>query len=233
MRQQLPVHLLHLHCIEQQPAVPVVANSHRLPPPEKLHALLLGVLVLEVESGNFVLAAPIEQIHGLRAQPRAALAASIAVFPAPTTTTVPCSSRRWPVLYAAISSSAFITPSASSPGMLSRCIAPRPKPRKMKSNSFSSASSAAAESLHAATELHAQRADQLHLTQAVGGAQFVFGHAIGIQSARQRAALDDGGPRALPAQLRRAGQRCRTAANACHAQAARSRRGRRRRSPDA
>ena len=39
---------------------------------------------------------------------------------------------------------------------------------------------------HRLAKFHAQRADHFHFAQAVLRAQFVFGHAIGIQSAGER-----------------------------------------------
>ena len=66
--QQFMIYLLHLHSIEQQATVLARANSERLPAPQKLHAFLLGVFVLEVEGRHVVLAAAIEKIDGLRAQ---------------------------------------------------------------------------------------------------------------------------------------------------------------------
>ncbi len=50
-------------------------------------------------------------------------------------------------------------------------------------------------------ELHAHPADQVHFAQAVGGAQFVLGHAVGIEAARERAIVEDGHRRAMAAQL--------------------------------
>ncbi len=75
--------------------------------------------------------------------------------------------------------------------------------------------------VHSAPELHAQPPDHLHLAHAVCGAQLVLRHAISVQPARQFAPLDHRRPRALAAQLRRARQRRRPAANARHAQLAR------------
>ena len=87
----------------------------------------------------------------------------------------------------------------------------------MKSNSCSSSSrSRCGVDLRAVAELDAHAANHLDLAQAVGGAQFVLGNAVGVQAAGQRAALDDRGLNALPAQLRRAGQRRGTGADAGH-----------------
>ena len=73
----------------------------------------------------------------------------------------------------------------------------------------------------AEAELDAHAANHLDFAQAVGGAQLVFGHAVGIQAAGQRAALEDGGRRALAAELGGTGQRRRAAADAGDAQVAR------------
>ena len=128
---QRHAHLLHLHGIEQQAPVSVGPDGQRNAPPQELHALLLGMLIFKAERGHVALAAAIEHVHGLAPRRRAALAASMAVLPPPTTTTVPSMSCSRPVLYAAISSSAFITPFV----VLARecpAAAWRPAPRREK-----------------------------------------------------------------------------------------------------
>src|SRR5712691_4006911 len=66
-----------------------------------------------------------------------AVAASMAVFPAPTTITRP-PTFAVPVLYSEMKRSASTTPARFSPGTPSDCVGPRPTPRKMASNSCSS-----------------------------------------------------------------------------------------------
>ncbi len=68
--------------------------------------------------------------------------------------------------------------------------------------------------LRAGAKLHAEVADQLDLAHAGAGRQLVFGHAVGVQPARQRAPLEDGDSETALAQLRRAGQRGRSGADA-------------------
>src|SRR5712691_3271473 len=66
-----------------------------------------------------------------------AVAASMAVFPAPTTITRP-PTFAVPVLYSEMKRSASTTPARFSPGTPSDCVGPSPTPRKMASNSCSS-----------------------------------------------------------------------------------------------
>ncbi len=144
-RQQALSTSLHLHRIEQQRPCSSVRMASGWRRHRNCTPSCLAVLVFEVE-GRHVAARRGDR--GDRPSPRpgrrAALAASMAVLPAPTTTTVPVSSRRSArSCTRQMSSSAFITPLASSPGIFSRCMAPRPTPRKIKSNSSSSAASVA------------------------------------------------------------------------------------------
>ena len=63
-------------------------------------------------------------------------------------------------------------------------------------------------------ELDAHRADHVDFAEAVGGTQFVLGDAVGVESAGQRAIVEDGDGGAVAAEFGGAGERCRSAADA-------------------
>ena len=63
-------------------------------------------------------------------------------------------------------------------------------------------------------ELDAHRADHFDFAEAVGGTQFVLGDAVGVESAGQRAIVEDGDAGAVAAQFGGAGERCRSTAHA-------------------
>ena len=80
---------------------------------------------------------------------------------------------------------------------------------KMASNSRSSCVEGDVGADFGLAELHAHRADHFDFAEAVGGAEFVLGDAVGIESAGQRAVVEDGDAGAVAAQFGGAGERCR------------------------
>ena len=85
---------------------------------------------------------------------------------------------------------------------------------KMKSNSRSSCSRETVAADFGLAEFHAHGAHHFDFAEAVGGAQFVLGDAVGIESAGQRAIVEDGDAGAVAAQFGGAGERRGTAADA-------------------
>ncbi len=63
-------------------------------------------------------------------------------------------------------------------------------------------------------EFDSQRADQLDFAKAVGGAELVFGDAVGVQAAREGRALEDGHLKSALPQLGCAGERSGAGADA-------------------
>ena len=85
-------------------------------------------------------------------------------------------------------SSALMTPRSSSPGIPSLCIAPKADAEEDAVElAFQCGERAALVDGGAEAKLDAQRANHFDFAQAVGGAQLVFGDAIGIQAAGKRA----------------------------------------------
>src|SRR5579862_9314751 len=66
----------------------------------------------------------------------------------------------------------------------------------------------------AKAEVHAQRADHFDFTQAVGGAEFILGDAVGVEAAGESLALKNGNAETLLAKFRGAGERSGAGANA-------------------
>src|ERR1039458_5616143 len=197
----------------------IAADGERLPAPQKLHALLFGVFVLEVEGRNVVLTASIEQVDGLRAKTaggvrgvdggvssadhdhRSAHLANVACLVGGDQ--LECVHHTVRVL-------------AGNAEPLHRAEAEAEEDEvKLR---FESYQFGGCPNAHSKAELNAKATDHLPLAHAVCGAQFIFGHAVGVQTSRQWTPLDDGGLRAPAAKLCRAGQRCRTAPDAGHAQ---------------
>ena len=142
----------------------------------------------------------------------------MAVLPPPITTTRrPTRAPRW-VLYSAMKRSASITPGRSFAGYVERLRAAQTDAQEDDVELlFQFLDAQLAADLHAQPELHAQRAHQLDFLQAVGRPQLVLGHAVGIQAAGQRAAIEDRHGEALLPQRGRAGQRRGTGTDARHA----------------
>jgi len=89
-----------------------MADGERLPTPEKLHAFPAWRVRTRSRRRTCRFPHVDRGDNGIR-RPEPASRRSLRrwlVLPAPTTTTVPCISRMWPVLYAEISSSALSTP---------------------------------------------------------------------------------------------------------------------------
>ena len=144
----------------------------------------------------------------------AATAASIAVLPAPMTTTLPRIAVVAPSLIVRDELQRIDHPGVSSPLHRQPCIAPRPTPRKITSYSCSNAASAASSPISRQTELHPEPCDHLDLAQAVRRAQLVLRHAIGIQPARQRTLAQRRSPEIPAASAPPRSQRCRASADA-------------------
>ena len=145
---------------------------------------------------------------------RAAFAASIAVLPAPITTTFPATLAIFAVLYAAINSSASTTPRVIFARNLQPLHRSQAHAKKNQIKLLLDLRQRLCVDLRTEAKLDAQLFDQLNLAQARPRRQLVLSHAVGIQPTRQRPPLEHRHRKSLLRQLCGARQRCRARADA-------------------
>ena len=163
--------------VEQQAPFGIHADGGGLATPEELHAFALGVFILEVEGGDVALAAAIEQVDGFSAETARGVGGVDGGVTGADDDDRSGEPRRCGRSCSAAMKFERIRSRlrASSPGTPRRCMAPRPTPRKMKSNSaFELRRGFGGLDLRPETELDAHAANQSRLSRRLSAARSLY-----------------------------------------------------------